>query len=588
MKTLPGYWPRHWLVPAQFRPQLLAALEQAVTEERVQALRPRRDDGGEVDDEGQGERPAPYILDGDEAIIPVRGFLLSDATPEWVARWLEWPTYRSVVKAARAAVADERVARWALDADCPGGAAVGCFEAGRALLDLGKVKPSRTYARGYCTSAMYWLAAATARIVASPDAMLGSIGTATQIVDLSEYWKREGIRVIDMAGQQSPRKRPDISQPDGLREVQQQLDDLTENFVQWVAARRRVPREYVIEKMGGGGCMVATRAIGVRLCDEVLELVPGKGQPLPAPTKAAPAPTPAAATDTPPSASTKTAGAAGRKNAGPLKRAAAPGGSMSFEPQCRAVMSAAESALSVLDAENADHADCRTACEGVVSAGQAALDAGEEGLTPGSDQGTALADACDTCAEACGRMTDIPECVACAASCEACSAAARGEGDSGGAAATNSAGGAMKTKREEQLASENARLQTELRAANAAARAQKGLTERIAKLEGKDLDAEIARELDHQEARGAIDPATREDWAADMRAQGVGPVKKAMDRIPDNAFRPTKLRGSADMPKATPEDQKRLEEIKAIQETRKCGRLEAHKIWAQSQDGGDR
>lgn len=592
MNVLPGYWPKLWLLPPQFQAQLQASLEQAFTQEqvqaRVQALKPRRDEDGGEDKPQTAPARLPYIVAGDEAIIPVRGFLLPDSVPEWWASMLGWPTYGMVVRAVQAAIADQQIGRWALDADCPGGAAIGCVEAGRALLEAGKAKPSRTYARGYCTSAMYWLAAATSKIVASPDAILGSIGTAGQVVDYSEMWRKEGIRVIDLAGVQSPRKRPDISKADGLREVQQQLDDLTENFVQWVAARRRVTRDYVIEKMGGGACMVATRAIGARLCDEVLELVPGKGQPLPTPTNAAPAePAPAAPGAPPPTASSKPAGSAGRNDAGPPQRAAAPGGQMdSFEPQCRAAMAAAESALSVLDTENPDHGDCRTACDAVVTAGQAALDAGEEGLAPDSEQGVALADACDACAEACGAMGELPECTACAASCEACSQAARAAADTATNKPAGSGHGGIMNKREQALEAENARLQTELRAANAAVKAQKGIGERLAKLEGKDLEGEIQRELDRQDERGAIDLEQREDWAKDMRAQGIAPVKKQMDRIPDGAFRPTKLRGSDQIPKPAPEDEKALGEIKAIQDHRKCSRLEAHKIWAQQ--GGAR
>lgn len=619
---IPGYWPKAWLVAPEVKDQLRTTLEQLLSIERANALRPwdekelrsaitrlgfRRDEDHEPEEGGAERERELYTLKGDQATIVVRGFILPDGN-EWFARLFGWQTYAMIEQAVRAAVEDERVASWTLDFDCAGGAATGCFEAGRALVDLSKAKPSRSYVRGYCASAAYWLACGTNWIVASPDGVLGSIGTATTIVDWSEADKRYGVRVIDLASSQSPRKRPDLTKPDGLRDVQQQLDDLGENFVQWVAGRRRVSRADVIERMGGGACLVATRAFNARMCDEVLELVPGRGRPLPAPTAAPPAAstksaTPAAAPVSVPSNSAvpPVAGAAGRKNVGPQKRAAASGEPMdTFEPQCRAAIASAESCLAVLDAENPDHADCRTACEAVVAAGNAAIEAGEEGLKPGSEQGVALADACDACAEACGGMGESPECVACAASCEACSKAARAQSDSGGAAApTQSASAGQETQMSQKevamLRAENARLKAEAKAAGAAAGAtQRGkadLEERVKKLEVTEREEKIAALLERQDARGAIGSEDdRKFWAEDARVRGVEATEKTMARIPDNAYRPTKLRGSDQVPAQIHEDEKKAAERSAqldqIQKARKCSRVEAMRIWAQQQKNG--
>lgn len=553
-------------------PEALASLREAY----ARAMERGWDD----DDASQSRPAAPYVVEGRTAVVHVRGILHSDA-----ATWLDLlfgggSRYGEIVAAAQAAARDFRIDDIRLAFDSPGGAAVGLVEASHALREVAAIKPLVSYARGYCTSAAYWLACCADRIVASPDAILGSIGTVVEILDDTRALERAGFDRFQIVGTRSPRKRLAPSDPEGLVDRQQVVDDLTDNFIDWVAARRGVTPDHVVTQMGGGSAVVARRGLASRLCDELVSLVPG--------TSSAPAAPPPAPSAPPPPAPTERA-AQRRTNTRPERAAVTPGEPMNTcELQCRAAIAALAACLSVLSETDEAHAEARTACDAATQAANACLDAGAE---PGSEAAMACADACDAAVAALDGLDDMPECKAAAASCEACAVACRNT-DSGEAPPAGDQPEARAQESEmkelEKLRQENARLQAELRAEKAASKGQadkaSALESRLQKLEAKDTASEIQRMLDrHIVTRGAVPPVQREEWAKEAETHGVEAVDRMLSRIPDGAARPTKLRGSDEIPRQVSETQRQRDEIKAIQDERKCSRAEAHRIWGQRQ-----
>lgn len=79
-----------------------------------------------------------------------------------------------------------------LDFDSPGGTAHGTPE--RAAMIAAKPLPTVAYTEDYMCSAAYFLAAGADMIVASPSAIVGSIGTYMPWADTSEQYARAGIK----------------------------------------------------------------------------------------------------------------------------------------------------------------------------------------------------------------------------------------------------------------------------------------------------------------------------------------------------------------------------------------------------------
>lgn len=90
---------------------------------------------------------------------------------------------------------DPNVRAMVLYMDSPGGIALGLEEAGRQIRDFAAVKPIVTYTDAQCCSAAYHLAASTDAIYAAPSATIGSISTYIALVDESEAWAKEGLKL---------------------------------------------------------------------------------------------------------------------------------------------------------------------------------------------------------------------------------------------------------------------------------------------------------------------------------------------------------------------------------------------------------
>lgn len=75
----------------------------------------------------------------------------------------------------------------------PGGQAYGIKELADSISTARRVKPCAAWVDGQCTSAAFWLAAATGAVFAGPSAVVGSIGVLYRHLDLSGLNKNIGI-----------------------------------------------------------------------------------------------------------------------------------------------------------------------------------------------------------------------------------------------------------------------------------------------------------------------------------------------------------------------------------------------------------
>ena len=161
------------------------------------------------------------------------------------------------------AAADPAIERIVLEIDSPGGQATGILELASQIraIDQGQ-KPVVAYVDGLAASAAYWLASAAGEIVASPSALLGSIG----VVGTYRPEKDAPIKLISAV---SPLKQATPDTEAGRAEMQRVIDELATLFVADVAAYRRTTTERVISDFGRGGVLVGQAAVAAGMADRL-------------------------------------------------------------------------------------------------------------------------------------------------------------------------------------------------------------------------------------------------------------------------------------------------------------------------------
>lgn len=160
----------------------------------------------------------------------------------------------------QSAADNPRINRIVLEIDSPGGEAAGIGELAGMIRGIGK--PVTAYVDGTAASAAYWLAAASDRIVASPTALLGSIG----VVATYRPEKDGPIKIISNV---SPLKQATPDTAEGRVEAQRIVDELAAVFVRDVATYRNRSIDTVLSDFGRGGILVGAAAVTSGLADSL-------------------------------------------------------------------------------------------------------------------------------------------------------------------------------------------------------------------------------------------------------------------------------------------------------------------------------
>jgi len=199
------------------------------------------------------------IVDG-VAVIPIFGPIVPRAS-----MFSEISGATSVDILARdfgTALREPSVRAIVLNIDSPGGAVTGVDALAQTIRDARGKKRITAFVTGQAASAAYWVASAADEIVASPAALLGSIGV------VATFAKSDG-KTVQIVSSQSPNKRPDVESEAGRAEVQKLVDAVGQVFVDSVAENRAISPANVIERFGRGRMWVAASAVAVGMADRV-------------------------------------------------------------------------------------------------------------------------------------------------------------------------------------------------------------------------------------------------------------------------------------------------------------------------------
>lgn len=213
-------------------------------------------------------------VESETAFIQIAGPLMR-TVPTWLARWRQIfgdavTGYDEIIEDLAEAVEDRSVKQIVLQVNSPGGSAFGVTEAREAVAAANRVKPVTAMIESYGASAAYELASQATKIIAEPNAIVGSIGTVIVLVDTSKAFEEAGYRTIVVsngvhkgAGAMGAEITAEQIEP-----FQDIVDGMTATFVEGVAAGRGMSVADV-RKLADGRIWVAADAKDVGLIDAV-------------------------------------------------------------------------------------------------------------------------------------------------------------------------------------------------------------------------------------------------------------------------------------------------------------------------------
>ncbi len=209
------------------------------------------------------------IRDG-TAVIPLHGTITERS--DLFTYLMGGTSLSDLAKDFQTALDDDQVKAILFDVDSPGGVALGPAEMADAIfkarLSSGGKKPIWSYVGRNCSSAAYWIASATEKIIANPSALLGSIGVVTTI-PVQEQPDSEGYKNIEIVSSNAKQKRPDPRTPDGMAEIKRELGDLESQFIESIAKYRNVSVNTVKNDFGQGGVLIGKNAVASGMADSL-------------------------------------------------------------------------------------------------------------------------------------------------------------------------------------------------------------------------------------------------------------------------------------------------------------------------------
>ena len=209
---------------------------------------------------------------GGIAIIPVRGTI----TPRsgMMAMLFGGTSTETLGLQVRAMVADDSIGTIVLDIDSPGGMVAGVTELAATLRAARAVKPLIAVANNMAASAAYWIGSQATEFVATPSAIVGSIGVLMEHEDDSGMMEHAGIAVtLISAGTYKTLGNPYEPLSDDARaEIQALVDGAYGMFVADVAAGRGVKANAVRSGYGEGRVLTPAAALEAGMVDRIATL----------------------------------------------------------------------------------------------------------------------------------------------------------------------------------------------------------------------------------------------------------------------------------------------------------------------------
>jgi signal peptide peptidase SppA len=203
------------------------------------------------------------------AVIPIHGVIAPRMN--LVSEISGGATYEGAGVALEEAMGRRDIGTIVLDIDSPGGSVLGATEFAGKLRAARDVKPIIAHANFEMCSAAYWLAANATEIVASPSAVVGSIGVFSIHEDLSKALEQLGVKLTYIS---AGKFKVDGNEAEPLSEsarahLQAAVDNFYSAFVGDVAQGRGITQEAIRTGYGQGTSVTAAAALALGMVDSI-------------------------------------------------------------------------------------------------------------------------------------------------------------------------------------------------------------------------------------------------------------------------------------------------------------------------------
>lgn len=169
----------------------------------------------------------------------------------------------------RQVLADPAVSAIVIDTDSPGGSIAGVPELAAEIMAARGRKPIIAHANALMASAAFWICAAADEIVATPSAMVGSIGVLTAHEDTSKADEAEGItRTLITAGKFKGEGFGPLTD-EAKAAIQARVDEAYAQMTKDIAKGRGVTAAAVRSGFGEGRVVSATEAKKLGMVDRI-------------------------------------------------------------------------------------------------------------------------------------------------------------------------------------------------------------------------------------------------------------------------------------------------------------------------------
>ncbi|KMN32078.1 serine peptidase [Chromobacterium sp. LK1] len=219
-------------------------------------------------DIGSPAENKPYQVVAGVAVIPVSGTLVQKLGT--MSPFSGMTGYDGIRANLSLALADDSVHGIVFDIDSPGGEVAGCFDLADAIYAARGEKPIWSILTENAYSAAYALASATDRIIVPRTGGTGSVGVICMHVDMSKALGSAGVNVTIIHYGDKKANGSDVRplSSEALADIQSDVDEMGELFVETVARNRGIPTRAV--RSTQAGTFMGSAGVKVGFADAVM------------------------------------------------------------------------------------------------------------------------------------------------------------------------------------------------------------------------------------------------------------------------------------------------------------------------------
>lgn len=209
----------------------------------------------------------PYPVVNGLAIIPIHGMLVN----RFNGFYNQYATgYEYIQSSLKDALSDDDIKGIVFDVNSGGGQCAGCFETADLVRESRSIKPTMALVNSSSYSAAYAIGSAASKMFVTRSGGVGSIGVVTMHTDVSEYYKKLGVKVqFIYSGDHKVDGNPYEPLDDKIKgSIQNQVNELRGDFVSLVAKNRNIDEKVVFDTQAA--TYTAKEALNIGLIDGIM------------------------------------------------------------------------------------------------------------------------------------------------------------------------------------------------------------------------------------------------------------------------------------------------------------------------------